>query len=111
VPVSLPSASPDERLIARVRALSEGTVDPAAFEERVGSKALVNTSGSFPLEALRRMPLAPEPDHPDETLELASAQTVIYWSRPIEAKNPRVVGIQIDQTGTAAVFFAVVFPP
>ena len=109
--MSLPSASLDERLIARVRAVSEGTVDPATVEERVGRKALINTSGNFPLEALRRVPLTPEPDRPDETLELDSAQTVIYWTRPIEAEHPRVVGIQIDQAGTATVFFAVVLPP
>ena len=103
--------SDDDHLIAQVRAASKGTVDPATVEELVGKKALVNTSSGFPLEALRRVELAPEPDHPNETLELDSAQNVIYWARPIDADNPRVVGIQIGADGSATVFFAVVYPP
>ena len=109
--MSLSSASLDDRLIAQVRAVSEGIVDPATVEERVGRKALVNTSGEFPLDALRRVQFTQEPDYPGEMLELDSAQTVIYWPRPIEGDNPRVVGIQLDRAGAATVFFAVVSPP
>lgn len=71
----------------------------------------VTTASVSGREALRRVPLAPEPEHPDEMLNLDSAQTVIYWARPIDADNPRVVGIQIGAAGIATVFFAVVFSP
>ena len=101
----------DVSLVANVRSLSDGEVDPATAEERVGRPALVNTERGLPLAALRRVSLAPDPEHPDEVLELDSAQAVIYWARPIEADNPRVVGIQLGADAVPRVFFAVVLPP
>lgn len=106
-----PQQSDDAGLIATVRALSGGEVDPATVERRVGRRALVNTDTGLPLAALRRASLVPDPEHPGEVLDLDSARTVVYWARPVEADNPRVVGVQVDPGGTARVFFAVVLPP
>ncbi len=106
-----PQSSDDAGLVARVRALGDGAVDPATVEERVGRPALVNTATGLPLAALRRVSLAPDPEFPDEGPDLDSARTVVYWARPIEADDPRVVGVEVGADETARVFFAVVLPP
>ena len=105
------TATTDADLIARVRALGDNEVDPATAEGRVGEKALVNTATGLPLAALRRASLVPDPEHPDDGPDLDSARTVIYWARPVEARDPRVVGVQVGADGAARVFFAVVLPP
>ncbi len=101
----------DNQLIERVRTASQQVVDPHTVEERVGRAALVNTDTGMPIDALRRVELVPDPEHAAETLDLESARTVIYWKRPIEADNPHVVGLQLDGTGSARVFFAIILPP
>jgi hypothetical protein len=101
----------DAGLVASVRALNGVEVDPATVEQRVGRPALVNTDTGLPLAALRRVSLTPDAEHPDEVLDLDSARTVVYWARPVEADNPRVVGVQVGADGAARAFFAVVLPP
>ncbi|MEV6489111.1 hypothetical protein AB0M20_10855 [Actinoplanes sp. NPDC051633] len=85
----------DAALIAAVRGLAAGRVDPATAEEQVGKRALVNTETGMPVAALRRVPLSPDPDFPDEPLAVDAARAVIYWDRPLDGDNPRVVGIQL----------------
>jgi hypothetical protein len=101
----------DAAIVGSVRALTGVEVDPATVEQRVGRPALVNTDTGLPLAALRGVSLAPDPEHPDEVPDIDSARTVVYWARPVEADNPRVVGVQIGADGAARVFFAVVLPP
>src|SRR5689334_15646435 len=95
----------DDQLVARVRKAAAAAVSPDSLEATVGRKALINTSAGFPIDGLRRVNLVPDPDHPSETMSLASARAVVYWARPVPGDNPHVVGVQLSVDGSASVFF------
>jgi hypothetical protein len=101
----------DDQLVAQLRKAVATSVVPESIEATVGHKALINTSTGFPLDGLRRVNIAPDPEHPDETLALATARAVVYWARPTPGDDPHVVGVQVRQDGTASVFFGIVYPP
>jgi hypothetical protein len=101
----------DDQLVAQLRKAVATSVAPESLEATVGHKALINTSTGFPLDGLRRVNLVPDPEHPDETLALATARAVVYWARPVPGDDPHVVGVQVRKDGTASVFFGIVYPP
>jgi len=101
----------DERLIAGVRRAVSEHAGPDAWEAQVGQKALVDTRKGQLLAVLRRVKLVPDEAHADETLDLASADAVMYWRRPVDGEDPHFVGIQLRKDGTHAVFFAILLPP
>jgi len=101
----------DDELITRIQEAVTAGVAPDALSARVGRKPAIDTTAGQPIELLRRVNLIPDPDHPTEALSLERARAVVYWIRPIEAKNPRVVGVQFDTDGKAHTFFGVVLPP
>jgi len=104
-------AATDERLIASVRRAVAERVAPEALEAQVGQKPLVNTRTGLPIAVLRRVHLVPDGAHADEALSLSTADSVIYWGRPIDSENPHFVGIQIRKDGSYGLFFAVLMPP
>jgi hypothetical protein len=112
-PVTHQATAPndDDELITRVQEAVRAGVAPDALAERVGRKPAIDTTAGQPIEMLRRVNLIPDPDHPTEAFSLESAREVVYWVRPIEAKNPRIVGVQLDTDGKAHKFFGVVLPP
>jgi hypothetical protein len=109
-PMNKTQMSDDERLIERVRDAARARVAVASVEAAVGQKPLINTTANYPNEGLRRVEFQDDPDFPSEVLVLADATAVVYWSRPIESKNPRVVGVQYRKDGSASVFFAAILP-
>lgn len=104
-------AQPDAQLIARVRTASAAPVNPVTVEAAVGQAALINTATGYPIGALKRVDIRPDPEHVEEPLTLAIARAVIYWGRPVPSDNPRVVGIQVLADGSGKVFFGVIYPP
>ena len=103
--------SDDERLVASLRAAVEARVPSTSLATRIDRKPLIDSDANMSIAALRRVDFVVDPEHPDERLSLATARTIIYWSRPVSAKDPHVVGVQYDHNGGAAVFFAIVPPP
>jgi hypothetical protein len=104
-------AMTDDAVIGRVRSAVDTRVAPGDLEAFVGQKAMVNTITGFPLEGLRRVNLIPDPEHPEHTLKLDSAEAVVYFGRPVESDDPKVVGVQYHRDGSAALFFGIVLPP
>jgi hypothetical protein len=104
-------AMTDEALIRGVRSAVDARIAPDKLEAHVGHKAMVNTTTGFPLEGLRRVNLIPDPGHPGDTLNLDSAAAVVYFGRPVDGDDPKVVGVQYRRDGSAAVFFGIVLPP
>lgn len=104
-------AMTDETLIQRVRGAADSRVAPRDIEAYVGQKAMVNTTTGFPLEGLRRVNVIPDPDHPEQTLKLDAAEAVVYFGRPVESDDPKIMGVQYRRDGSAAVFFGIVLPP
>ena len=101
----------EDAVVERVRAALARNVAFDALEAAVGQKPLVNTGTGYPLINLRRVNLVTDPEHPDDKLALATARDVIYWARPTDDEDPRVVGIQVRQDGSRAIFFGIVTPP
>jgi hypothetical protein len=101
----------DDQLVAKLRKAVTAPVVPETLEATVGQKALINTTTGYPLAGLRRVNIIPDPEHPGETLSLASARAVVYWARPAPGDDPHIVGVQVRNDGTASVFFGIVTPP
>jgi hypothetical protein len=107
----------DAELVAAVKAAARRGVGPEAVERVVGQRPVINTT--------RDDRAIFEAAHIDADVEGATAgkgkarplpdydnvRHVIYWGRPVKARNPRMVGIAWDEDGTARVFFFVVYPP
>lgn len=104
-------ATDDERLVGRVRVAVAAHAAPDGLVAQVEQAPLVDTRAGVSLAALRRVDFQVDPDHPGEPLVLGTAQVVIYWQRPVPSPDPRVVGVQYQGDGSAAVFFAVIPPP
>jgi hypothetical protein len=104
-------AMTDDALIRGVRSAVDARIAPNKIEAHVGHKSMVNTTTGFPLEGLRRVNLIPDPEHAAETLNLDSAVAVVYFGRPVDSSDPKVVGVQYHRDGSAAVFFGIVLPP
>jgi hypothetical protein len=101
----------DDELITRVRAAVAAGDAPDTLAARIGRKPAIDTTAGQPIALLRRVDLVPDPDHPDEVFTLEGARAVIYWIRPIQAKDPHVVGVQVGADGKPHTFFGVVLPP
>ncbi len=105
------AADDDARLIEQVRAVAAAAIAPELAEARVGRAALINTATGFPLAALRKVDLRPDPVHTDEPPALAGVRAVVYWGRPVPGDDPYVVGIVVPAEGPPRVFFATVGHP
>jgi hypothetical protein len=110
-PAPVTSEDGDERLIASVRRAVAERVAPEEVAVVVGKKPLVNTRGGLPIAVLRRVKLVPDQAHANEPLDLASAEAVMYWARPVDSLDPHFVGIQFRKDGTRSLFFAILLPP
>jgi hypothetical protein len=100
----------DDELIDAVRRAAQARLTPDAAEAAVG-EAVVNTSRNLPLEALRRVDLIADEASGQKTLSLEGARDVVYWERPLESKDPRMVGLIWRADDSVEVFFGVVLPP
>jgi hypothetical protein len=101
----------DDELTTRVRAAVAAGDAPETLAARIGRKPAIDTTAGQPIALLRRVDLVPDPDHPGEAFALEDARAVVYWIRPIQAKDPRVVGVQVGANGKPRMFFGVVQPP
>lgn len=105
------SRTDDDELITRVRAAVAAGDAPETLAARIGRKPAIDTTAGQPIALLRRVDLVPDPDHPGEVFTLEGARAVVYWIRPIQTKDPRVVGVQVGADGKPHAFFGVVLPP
>lgn len=101
----------DERLVERVREAVRTSVSAAAIEASVGEKPIVHTGEGFPIGALSRVEIVPDPEHADEVLVLSTAREVVYWKRTAAGENPHIVGVQFRADGSSSVFFGIIYPP
>jgi hypothetical protein len=100
----------DDRLIARVRDAVHAHATLATIEAAIGAPATFTTA-THPIEILRRTELVTDPEHPTERFVYADAAAVVYWTRPVEAHDPKMVGVIYGKDGSARMFFAIVLPP
>jgi hypothetical protein len=109
----------DRRLVDRVLWAEELQLPPGKVESFVGTPATINTLRPRDRLTLRFADLCEdEREGGKQNLALlhaglddGSVRHAMYWIRPTEARNPRLIGLLWTQGGKAWVFFGVVLPP
>jgi hypothetical protein len=110
----------DAELIASVKSAARRGITPQAIERFVGQKAVINTlrDGHDVILILKGIggdrERRRESDHGADmppVPDLSEAKRVVCWERPLDERNPRMVGIAWDEYGVAKVVFFVVYPP
>ncbi|HVZ42154.1 MAG TPA: hypothetical protein VHI13_22935 [Candidatus Kapabacteria bacterium] len=99
----------DHELVARIRRAIAAGIDAAGIEEFVGAHAWINSIRHPDVDTLRMVNLGADPDGVPPAL--ADAAAVVYWGRPLESVNPRIVGVTWNDDGRPSLFFGVVYPP
>jgi hypothetical protein len=111
--------APDANLVDRVFLAADLQLPPAQVEQFVGTPAAINTLRSqADRDAIEHADIVADQEEEKDTLALlhpglrdGSVSHVVYWIRPTEAHNPRLIGIVWLKNGKARVFFGVVLPP
>jgi hypothetical protein len=111
--------APDANLVDRVFLAADLQLPPAKVEQFVGVPATINTLRSqADRDALRYADIVEDEAEGKGNLALlhpglrdGSVRHVVYWVRPTETHNPRLIGILWLENGKALVFFGVVLPP
>jgi hypothetical protein len=101
----------DEKLVAAVKAAAGKGIGPKNVEVAVGTKATLNTFHKEDRGPFSRADIVPDPDQKPVLPERASLRWVAYWVRPLEARNPKIVGIFWPKKGKPQMFFGEVLPP
>ena len=106
-----PPSISDEQLLAAVRRAVRDQIGPDEVEQHVGERALINTRRGSERLTLRLADIGPDKLAGQTSLpSLKPARDVVYWGRPVDATNPRIVGI-LWHTDQSEIFFGVVYPP
>jgi hypothetical protein len=100
----------DEKLIASLKAALKQEIEADKVEAAVGRAAL-NTVRRQDRDTFSRADIAPDPDSGPALPDRETIRYVAYWVRPVESRNPKIVGIVWPNKGKPHVFFGEVLPP
>jgi hypothetical protein len=102
----------DEKLVSAIKAAIEKGLAPDKVEDSVGSKATLNTFRKEDRGPFSRADIVPDPDRKPALPDRDSLQWVAYWIRPVEGRNPKLVGIfWPKKEGKPQIFFGEILPP
>ena len=101
--------SPDEALLRSLQDAVSSGATAASVAATVEPAATISTLRPDGREQLRLADIAPDPGLPPPPPDLHEV-TTMYWVRPIEAADPRLVGIAWGSDG-ATLYYGVVSPP
>lgn len=102
----------DELLISAIRRAVREQLGPGEVEQQVGERAWINTRRGSERQALRMANIGADDLQGQTVLRaLGEAAEVVYWGRPVDATNPRIVGIVWHADQSPEIFFGVVYPP
>jgi hypothetical protein len=108
----------DSWLVSAVRrAASRERVQPSTIPRKIGVWATFHEIRDGMRDAIPQGVFGVfELDHEEisdvtSVREIIEAEEVMYWTRPVESKNPRVVGICWSKDGRARAFFCIIYPP
>ena len=103
--------SADSKLLAAVKAAAEKGIEPGKIEAAVGTKATLNTLREVDRDAFSRADIAEDPGRKPALPARDSLRCVVYWVRPIDSKNPKIVGVCWPKEGRPRLFYGEVLPP
>jgi hypothetical protein len=101
----------DSELINAVKRAKELGIGPKDVEKFVGEEATINTLRPIHRERLEMVTIVSDDCLRQSLPELVSYAFVVYWVRPIETNNPKIVGLVWSKKGDCKVFFGIGMPP
>ena len=101
----------DAKLVAAVKAAADKGLAPDKVEAVVGTRATLNTIREEDRGPFSRADIARDPDGGPGLPTRKTTRWAAYWVRPVEARNPKIVGIVWPKEGKPRVFFGEVLPP
>jgi hypothetical protein len=101
----------DALLVAAVRAAAAKGLRPDKVEAVVGQRATLNTFRKQDVDSFQSADIAPDPNRKPALPERKTLRWAAYWVRPVESRNPKVVGIAWPKKGAPRLFFGEVLPP
>lgn len=106
-----PAAADDDRaLVEAVQRAAQENASPEVALARVGRKPTIDTRNARGRAGFQAADLVTDPGA-QPARELRAAATVLYWVRPVEAQNPRVVALAWGADGRVRVHFVTVLTP
>jgi hypothetical protein len=101
----------DSQLVYKIKKVAgRKGLKPNQVEHLVGTPAVLNTTDPSHRFIFLRASIDFDESEHSEISSFQLTTDVVYWARPIEAPNPRMVGICWTQSGEQKVFFAIVYP-
>jgi hypothetical protein len=99
----------DEKLIASIKAALKQEIEADKVEAAVGRAAL-NTVREQDRDTFSLADIATDSDSGPALPDRETIRYVVYWVRPGESRNPKIVGIVWPNKGKPQVFFGEVLP-
>jgi cobalt/nickel transport protein len=101
----------DDKLVAAIKAAIANEVEPGKIEAAVGTKATLNTIRKDDATAFALADIAADAASGPALPDRKTIRYVAYWVRPVEGRNPRIVGIVWPNTGKLQLFYGELLPP
>ena len=101
----------DAKLLAAVKAAADKGIGPDKIEAAVGTKATLNTRRAADRDAFSGADIAEDPGRKPALPARDSLRWVVYWVRPVDSRNPKVVGVCWPKEGKPQLFYGEVLPP
>lgn len=101
----------DKKLVAAVKAAADKVIDADKVEAVVGVKATLNTFRKEDRGRFSRVDIVADPDSKPALPDRDGLRWAAYWIRPVEGRNPKLVGIYWPKEGKPQVFFGEILPP
>jgi hypothetical protein len=103
-------ADKDTKLVEAVKAAAAKGVAPTDVGAIVGTKSTLNTARDKDRATFSRVDLVEDPDNKPPLPDRETLRWVAYWVRPVEARNPKIVGIYWPKEGKPRMFYGEVLP-
>jgi hypothetical protein len=101
----------DEKLVRAIKKAIENEVEPGKVDANVGSKATLNTLRKEDAGLFEIVDIAADPGSGPALPDRKTIKYVAYWVRPVDGKNPKIVGIVWPKQGKSQIFYGQVLPP
>jgi hypothetical protein len=101
----------DQKLVKAIQAAIEKELEPGKVESSVGTKATLNTIRKGDADTLSGADIVADRDAGPAMGDRDAISHVAYWIRPVDSRNPRLVGIVWPKNGKPRIFFGELLPP
>lgn len=101
----------DRKLVEAIRAAVARGLEPNRIDAAVGEKAVLNTYRRDDRDSFERADIVADPDRRPPLPDRGTLRWAAYWVRPVESRNPMIVGICWPKVGKPTIFYGEILPP